>query len=128
MLPAAMKRALAQKKAKFYTVNAVALAEQTGMGGRINTIMQAAFFKLASVIPYEDADKYMKQYVQKSYGKKGEAVVKQNQDAIDIAITGLKEIPVPAEWATATTGATPVKVEANEYFDSVVLPVLNPGG
>ncbi len=123
-LPAAMKRALARKKARFYTVDAVALAQQTGMGGRINTIMQAAFFKLADVIPYADADKYMKEYVKKSYGKKGEAVVKQNMDAIDIAISGLKEIPVPASWANATTGATPVKVEANEYFDNVVLPIL----
>ena len=128
MLPAAMKRALAQKKAKFYNVDAIALAEQVGMGGRINTIMQAAFFKLAGVITYEDADNYMKQYAQKSYGKKGEAVVKKNQDAIDIAITGLKEIPVPAAWATATTGATPVKVEANEYFDSVILPILSQEG
>jgi pyruvate-ferredoxin/flavodoxin oxidoreductase len=128
MLPASMKRALAQKKARFYTVDAVELAEKTGMGGRINTIMQAAFFKLASVIPYEDADRYMKEYVKKSYGKKGEAVVKQNQDAIDIAISGLKEIPVPAEWAAATTGATPVKVEANEYFDGVVLPILSQEG
>jgi pyruvate-ferredoxin/flavodoxin oxidoreductase len=123
-LPAAMKRALARKKARFFNVDGVALAEQTGMGGRINTIMQAAFFKLADVIPYADADKYMKEYVKKSYGKKGEAVVKQNMDAIDIAISGLKEIPVPASWANATTGATPVKVEANEYFDNVVLPVL----
>jgi len=124
MLPASMKRALARKKAKFYNVDAIDLAQKTGMGGRINTIMQAAFFKLANVIPYEDADKYMKQYVQKSYGKKGEAVVKQNQAAIDIAITGLVEIPVPAAWLSATTGATPIKVEANEYFDSVVLPIL----
>ena len=128
MLPASMKRALAQKKAKFYNVDAIALAQQIGMGGRINTIMQAAFFKLASVIPYEEADKYMKQYVQKSYGKKGEAVVKQNQDAIDIAVTGLKEIPVPAEWAAATAGAMPAKVDANDYFDSVVLPILSQEG
>ncbi len=124
MLPASMKQALAKKKAKFYNVDAIDLALKVGMGGRINTIMQAAFFKLAGVIPYEDADRYMKEYVKKSYGKKGEAVVKQNQDAIDIAITGLKEIPVPAEWASATSGATPVKVEANEYFDNVVLPIL----
>ncbi|MCI5772534.1 MAG: pyruvate:ferredoxin (flavodoxin) oxidoreductase [Clostridiales bacterium] len=123
-LPAAMKQLLAKKKAKFYTINAIKLAGQVGMGGRINTIMQAAFFKLAAIIPYEDADKYMKAYAKKTYGKKGDAVVQKNWDAIDIAISGLKEVPVPAEWATATTGAVPMKVEASEYFDTLVRPIL----
>ena len=75
------------------------------MGNRINTIMQAAFFKLADVIPYEQADEYMKAYAKKTYGKKGDAVVQKNWDAIDIAISGLREVKVPAEWANATTGA-----------------------
>ncbi len=123
-LPASMKQLLAKKKAKFYTINAIKLAAQVGMGGRINTIMQAAFFKLANIIPYEDADKYMKAYAKKTYGKKGDAVVQKNWDAIDIAISGLKEVPVPAEWATATTGAVPVKVEATEYFDTLIHPIL----
>ena len=79
------------------------------MGSRINTIMQAAFFKLAEIIPYEQADEYMKAYAKKTYGKKGDAVVKKNWDAIDIAISGLKEVKVPAEWANATTGAQPVE-------------------
>ncbi len=127
-LPAAMKRALAEKKAKFYNVDAIKLAGEVGMGGRINTIMQAAFFKLADIIAYKDADKYMKDYVKKSYGKKGDAVVKQNCDAIDIAISGLVEIKVPADWAKATKGAEPVKVEANEYFDNVILPILSQQG
>ena len=123
-LPAKMKQLLAQKKAKFYTINAIELAAKVGMGGRINTIMQAAFFKLANIIPYEDADKYMKAYAKKTYGKKGDAVVQKNWDAIDIAISGLKEVSVPAEWATATTGAVPVKVEASEYFDKLIQPIL----
>ncbi len=127
-LPAAMKKALAQKKAKFFNVDAIGLAAEVGMGGRINTIMQAAFFKLADIIPYKDADKYMKEYVKKSYGKKGEAIVNMNNAAIDIAISGLKEIPVPASWAKATTGAEPIKVDANEYFDNVVLPILSQEG
>ena len=104
-LPASMKQALAKKHARFYTVDAIKLAREVGMGGRINTIMQAAFFKLANVIPYEQADEYMKAYAKKAYGKKGDEVVKKNWDAIDIAISGLVEIPVPAEWANATTGA-----------------------
>ena len=123
-LPASMKQLLAKKKAKFYTINAIKLAGQVGMGGRINTIMQAAFFKLANIIPYEDADKYMKAYAKKTYGKKGDAVVQKNWDAIDIAISGLKEVPVPAEWADAATGAVPVKVEASEYFDTLIRPIL----
>ena len=123
-LPAAMKQLLAKKHAKFYTIDAIDLAAKVGMGGRINTIMQAAFFKLANIIPYEDADQYMKAYAKKTYGKKGDAVVQKNWDAIDIAISGLKEVKVPAEWANATTGAVPVKVEASEYFDKLIRPIL----
>ena len=123
-LPASMKQLLARKKAKFYTINAIKLAGQVGMGGRINTIMQAAFFKLAQIIPYEDADKYMKAYAKKTYGKKGDAVVQKNWDAIDIAISGLKEVKVPAQWANATTGAVPVKVAATEHFEKVIAPIL----
>ena len=127
-LPATMKQLLAKKNAKFYIINAVKLAAQVGMGGRINTIMQAAFFKLADIIPYDDADKYMKAYAKKTYGKKGDAVVQKNWDAIDIAISGLREVKVPAEWANATTGAEPIAVEATEYFNEVVKPILAQAG
>ena len=127
-LPATMKQLLAKKHAKFYIINAVKLAAQVGMGNRINTIMQAAFFKLADIIPYEKADEYMKAYAKKTYGKKGDAVVQKNWDAIDIAISGLKEVKVPAEWANATTGAQPVVVESTEYFKNIVKPILNQEG
>ena len=127
-LPAKMKQLLAKKNAKFYIINAVKLAAQVGMGGRINTIMQAAFFKLADIIPYDDADKYMKAYAKKTYGKKGDAVVQKNWDAIDIAISGLREVKVPAEWANATTGAEPIAVEATEYFNTIVKPILRQEG
>ncbi|MDR3051018.1 MAG: pyruvate:ferredoxin (flavodoxin) oxidoreductase [Oscillospiraceae bacterium] len=123
-LPASMKRALARKKVRFYNIDAIKLAGQVGMGGRINTIMQAAFFKLADVIPYADADRYMKEAVKKTYGRKGDAVVNMNYAAIDSAITGLVEIPVPAAWADATTGAEPVQVPATEYFREIVQPIL----
>ena len=123
-LPASMKKKLAEKKARFYTIDAIALAASVGMGNRINTTMQAAFFKLADIIPYEKADEYMKAYAKKSYGKKGDAVVKMNWDAIDVAISGLKEVEVPEAWLTATTGAEAVKVEATEYFDTIVSPIL----
>ncbi|MCH5287477.1 MAG: pyruvate:ferredoxin (flavodoxin) oxidoreductase, partial [Christensenellaceae bacterium] len=124
-LPASMKQLLAKKNARFYTINAIALAAKVGMGNRINTIMQAAFFKLADVIPYDQADEYMKAYAKKTYGKKGDAIVQKNWDAIDIAISGLVEVKVPAEWATATTGAVAAKVEGTtKYFDEFVAPVL----
>ena len=129
MLPAKMKQLLAKKHARFYTINAIALAAKVGMGNRINTIMQAAFFKLAEVIPYEDADKYMKAYAKKTYGKKGDAIVQKNWDAIDIAISGLVEVKVPAEWANAATGAVPMKVKGTtKYFDDVIAPILAQAG
>jgi len=123
-LPATMKQLLAKKHARFYNINATELALKVGMGNRINTIMQAAFFKLAEVIPYEQADEYMKAYAKKAYGKKGDAIVKKNWDAIDIAISGLVKIDVPESWANATTGAEPVKVQSTEYFQNFVEPIL----
>ena len=124
-LPATMKQLLAKKHAKFYIIDAITLAGKVGMGGRINTIMQAAFFKLANIIPYDQADEYMKAYAKKTYGKKGDAVVQKNWDAIDIAISGLQEVTVPEAWATATTGAVAEEVKGtDEYFKTFVKPVL----
>ena len=127
-LPASMKQLLAKKHAKFYTIDAIKLAKEVGMGGRINTIMQAAFFKLADIIPYDKADEYMKAYAKKTYGKKGDEVVKKNWDAIDIAISGLVEIPVPAAWATTTTGAVAVEVTDDPYFKTFIQPCLAQAG
>ena len=119
MLPVQMKQQLAKKHIKFYTIDATKLAAEVGMGNRINTIMQAAFFKIADIIPYDQAEKYMKEYAKKTYGKKGDEIVKKNWDAIDIAISGLKEIHVPEEWATTTTGAEMLKVKSTEYFEKI---------
>ena len=124
-LPASMKNKLAEKKANFYIINAIDLARKVGMGGRTNTTMQAAFFKLADIIPYDDADKYMKEKVVASYGKKGEDVVKMNFAAIDAALTGLEKVEIPADWATTTEGAVPAKVPGTTpYFDEFIAPVL----
>ena len=124
-LPAAMKNKLAAKKANFYIINAIDLARKVGMGGRTNTTLQAAFFKLANIIPYEEADKYMKEKVVASYGKKGQDVVNMNFAAIDAAIDGLVKVEIPADWATTTEGAVAAKVAgATEYFESFVAPVL----
>ena len=124
-LPASMKNKLAAKKANFYIINAIDLARKVGMGGRTNTTMQAAFFKLADIIPNEDADKYMKEKVVASYGKKGQDVVNMNFAAIDAALTGLVKVDIPADWATTTEGAVPAKVPGtNEYYDEFIAPVL----
>ena len=127
-LPADMKRQLATKKIKFYNVDAIKLAKETGMGSRINTVMQSAFFKLAEVIPYADAEKYMKEAVKKTYGRKGDDVVKMNWASIDAGATHIEEIQVPESWATATTGAVPVTIEATDYFNTTILPVLRQEG
>jgi pyruvate-ferredoxin/flavodoxin oxidoreductase len=100
-LPANFKRFLSQNKIKFYAIDAVSKAVEIGLGGRINTICQAAFFKLAKVISVEDAVKYMKKAIEKSYGSKGEEIVKMNYAAVDAGINAVREIAVPAAWAKA---------------------------
>ncbi|MBR3843740.1 MAG: pyruvate:ferredoxin (flavodoxin) oxidoreductase [Christensenellaceae bacterium] len=124
-LPAAMKQVLAKKHVRFFNIDAVKLAREIGLGGRINMVMMSAFFKIANVIPAEDAVKYMKQAVQKSYGKKGEKIVNMNNAAIDQAIEQLVEIEVPAAWAEATTGAAPIQAPDDEYYANVVFPINN---
>ncbi len=126
-LPAQMKQLLAKKHAKLYIIDAIDLAAKVKMGKRINTIMQAAFFKLADVIPYEQADEYMKAYAKKTYGKKGDAVVQANYDAIDIAISGLNKVEVPAEWANAAD-ETAAHTFGNAYVDEFVMPILRQEG
>jgi len=100
-LPGKMKRELAKKNIKFYVVNAVDIARELGMGRHINTILQAAFFKITNVIPLDQAVKFMKDAVVETYGSKGEAVVDKNNKAIDAGIEKLREVKVPAEWANA---------------------------
>ena len=124
-LPAKMKNLLAKKEAKFYILNAIDIAASIGMAGRTNTTMQAAFFKLADIIPYEDADKYMKEKVVASYAKKGQNVVDMNFAAIDKAIDGLVKVEIPADWATTTEGPVASRpVGATQYFDEFIAPVL----
>ena len=127
-LPAVMKRELAKKKAKLFVIDAISLAAKHGMGSRINTIMQAAFFKLANIIPYAQAEKYMKDYAKTTYGRRGDKVVKANWAVIDAASAELKEVKIPAAWADATTGAEPMKVRATDYFNEVAKPILGQAG
>lgn len=98
-LPVAMKKYIAEKQINFYIVNAVQIARELGLGGRFNMIMQAAFFKLADIIPTEEAVQYLKEAVVTSYGKKGQAVIDMNQGAIDRGMEALVKIEVPSEWS-----------------------------
>ena len=104
-LPGQVKRAIAKNNINFYTVDGVKLGKETGMGTRINTILQSAFFKLAEIIPFEDAVKYMKDAAEKSYGKKGQSVVEMNWNAIDAGHQNIVKVDVPASWADAPDSA-----------------------
>jgi len=110
-LPNKVKKQLAEKNAKLYLINAVELANKIGLGRRINTIMQSAFFKLSEqIMPYDEANKLMKVYAEKAYARKGDKVVKQNYDAIDAGKDGLIEIAVKKEWANLAVEAKAKKV------------------
>ncbi|MDE6060895.1 MAG: pyruvate:ferredoxin (flavodoxin) oxidoreductase, partial [Clostridia bacterium] len=122
-LPASMKNAIAQKHIKFYTLDGLKVVTALGTKKGVNTVMQAAFFKLANVIPYEDAERYMKEMIKKSYGKKGDAVVEMNYACVDNAIAELKEVNYPESWATTTTGAAPLKVPNDKYFKAFIAPI-----
>lgn len=123
-LPAAMKRAIARKHAKFYIIDAVSLVSKIGLGNRISTTMQSAFFYLANILPYEDAVKHMKEYVVKSFSRKGEKVVNMNFAAIDAAVPGLVEVKYPSSWRNADTGAEAKAVTDDPYFLNYVEPLL----
>ena len=121
-LPAAMKRYIAQKNINFYTVDAIGIAQEIGLGGRINMIMQAAFFKIADIIPLEDATRYLKEAVVKSYGNKGEKVVAMNQAAIDKGVTAIVKVTVPDEWGQAQEAAAP-NVDMPDFVKNIMIPM-----
>ena len=122
-LPAAMKNMIAKKHVKFYTLDGLKVIQEIGTKKGVNTVMQAAFFKLANVIPYEDAERYMKEMIKKSYGKKGDAVVAMNNACVDNAIAHLKEVKYPQSWETTTNGAAPLPVPNDEYFKNFIAPI-----
>ncbi|NFN18104.1 pyruvate:ferredoxin (flavodoxin) oxidoreductase [Clostridium botulinum] len=122
-LPASYKRFMANNNIKFYTLNAVAIAQEIGLGGRINMIMQSAFFKLANIIPVEDAVKYLKDSVVTSYGKKGEKVVNMNNAAIDKGVESIVEIKLPEAWKTAKDEEVAPLKNASEFVKNIVVPM-----
>ena len=132
-LPAAMKRYIAQNNINLYTIDAISIAKEIGLGGRVNTILQAAFFKLAKIIPADKAVQYMKEAALKSYGKKGEQIVNMNYAAIERGISGAKKVEVPKEWAKAVDKAAAAETKTattviDKYIESVLAPVNSQKG
>ena len=127
-LPAKMKRIIAQKHINFYTIDGIKIGKEIGLGGRINTILQSAFFTIANIIPKEDAIQYMKDAATKSYSKKGQAIVDMNHAAIERGATDFVKVDVPASWADAQDE---VKEKAQlkgrkdvvDYVETILSPV-----
>ena len=129
-LPANVKRDLANKNVNFYTVDGVKIARELGLGNRFSMVLQAAFFKLANIIPIDEAVAYMKDAVVKSFSKKGDDIVRMNQSAIDLGIANLVKIDVPAEWANASDDACTGSAKADDgdmlaRFEKEILAPVN---
>ena len=127
-LHADAKRYIAKNNVQLYTINAIDLAVKVGMGKRTNTILQAAFFALANVLPKDEAVKYMKDAAEHSYMKKGMDVVQKNWDAIDAGAGALVKIDVPADWANATEEAHVEHLEGPEKTVAMVRNIMEPVG
>lgn len=121
-LPAGLKRTIAAKHVNFYTVDAVAIAQKIGLGGRINMIMQSAFFKLANVIPLDLAISKLKDSVVTSYGNKGQKVIDMNQAAIDEGVQAIVKIEVPADWEAAAENVTE-DMPHTEFYKKFAAPM-----
>ena len=121
-LPDHMKKYMAVNNINFYMINATAIAEELGLGNRTNTIMQAAFFKVANVIPYEKAEKEMKKAILKSYGRKGEEVVSMNNAAVDRG-SQVTKVEVSSDWANITVTKEKHNGNVPEFIHSVMEPI-----
>ncbi|KRQ87359.1 Pyruvate-flavodoxin oxidoreductase [Caloramator mitchellensis] len=121
-LPAFMRRYIAQNNINFYIVDAVKIAQSIGLGGRINMVMQSVFFKLSNVIPIEDAIKYLKESIEKTYGKKGANIVEMNHKAVDLGIENIVKVDVPADWANASDEKVETKDEP-DFIKNVLRPM-----
>lgn len=128
-LPAKVKRYLAENNIRFFIINATRISEELGMPGRTNTIMQAAFFKVAGVIPYETAVNEMKNAIKKTYGKKGDDIVAVNFAAVDRGGTEVIEVPIPEEWKNAKDDTeTASDIDSSTFINEVMNPMLRMDG
>jgi len=126
-LPNKTKRILAQQNIRFYVINATAIAEEIGLGGRINTIMQSAFFKIANIIPYDKAVEDMKLAIKKDFGRKGDAIVNMNYAAIDKG-GQVVEIKVPAEWGKLADEPLPIPEGVSDFYKNIAHVIHSQAG
>ena len=126
-LPGQVKRYIAENNIQFYTIDGVQIGKEIGLGNRINTVLQSAFFTLAKIIPAEDAIKYMKDAATASYSKKGDAIVKMNHDAIDAGAKRIVKVDVPESWKNAKDEDLSVKHEGSgkliDYVNNILVPI-----
>ncbi len=125
-LNAAAKKYIADNNIQLYTINAIDKADEIGMGKRTNTILQSAFFKLANVMPIDEAIKYMKDAAKKSYGKKGDAIVEMNYKAIDAGVSALHKVEVPASWSNPEADAPEAEIKGRPELVKMVKELLMP--
>ena len=125
-MPAEAKRYIAQNNIQLYTINAIDKAVEIGLGKRTNTILQSAFFALAGVLPREDAISYMKAAAEKSFAKKGQAIVEMNWKAIDAGFDAYHKVEVPADWANAQDDTAAVELKGNPATVKMVKDILEP--
>ena len=125
-IPGQVKRYIAENDIQFYVIDGVAIGKEIGLGNRINTVLQSAFFKLANIIPADDAIQYMKDAATASYSKKGEAIVKMNHDAIDMGAQKVVKVDVPDSWKDAKDEDLSVKFDGEGKLIDYVNNILNP--
>jgi pyruvate-ferredoxin/flavodoxin oxidoreductase len=119
-LPQEVQKDIIDKKLKFYVIDGYKIAEATGMGNRVNTIMQTCFFAISGVLPREEAITQIKKSIKKTYGKRGEAIVKQNFEAVDHTLVNLKEVKVPANVNSNLTRRPAISTKAPEFVQEVL--------
>ena len=127
-LPQEVQRQLIEKKLRFYVIDAGRVGRETGMGGRINTVMQTCFFAIAGILPREEAIAKIKESIEKSYGKKGETIVQKNFEAIDKTVANLFEVNVPAAVSSQIRRPAAVRTEAPEFVQQVLAPIISGQG
>jgi pyruvate-ferredoxin/flavodoxin oxidoreductase len=123
-LPCEVQADIIQKKLRFFVIDGYDVAHKTGMGGRVNTIMQTCFFAISNILPSEEAIYEIKKYVKKTYGKRGEAVVQQNYDAIDSAVANMHQVKVPAEANGTICRRPAVAADAPEFVKNTLGPIM----
>jgi len=123
-LPQEVQKDIIEKKLRFYTINAYDVAEKTGMGSRVNTIMQTCFFAISGILPRDEAIGQIKKAIKKTYGKRGEAVVLKNYAAVDQTLVNLHEVKVPGKVTSTFTRRAPVPAEAPAFVRDVLGPMI----